>query len=173
MMGCDDLKVKLVTKAGPSADGELPHWLQMYPVRPGLHPSAEKRQFRLTCPNTLSSPATSWLPCCHLDDFTPSPPFTHSLTSILVCKHWVLCLGQHFLQQVPQTAPSHVVIVHQVDEVVGLSNGGDDVSGYRALGVQGAPDVLPQVKGLSLRRGEKGREGVRRGEKGRGEGRRK
>ena len=94
---------------------------------------------------------------------THTHTLTHSLTSILVCKHWVLCLGQHFLQQVPQTAPSHVVIVHQVDEVVGLGNGGDDVSGHGALGVQGAPDVLPQVKGLTLRRGEKGREGVRRG----------
>ena len=49
-MGCDGLRVELMMKLGSSADGELPHWLQMYLVLPGLHPSAEKHQFHLNWP---------------------------------------------------------------------------------------------------------------------------
>ena len=80
VMGCDGLRVELMTKLGSSADRELPHWLQMYPVRAGLHPSAEKRQFRLNCLNTLSPSATSWPPCCHLNDITHTPTLIHTDT---------------------------------------------------------------------------------------------
>ena len=48
-----------------------------------LHPSAEMCQFCLNHPNSPSSSATSWPPCCLLDDVTPHMhTHTHTLHTL-------------------------------------------------------------------------------------------
>ena len=57
---------------------------------------------------------------------------------------------QHLAHQVEEDVALNVVVVHQVDEVVGVLDVLDEVVGGGPAGVEGGPACLPQHEGFLL-----------------------